>query len=82
MYTTVTIQNIKCDDCKNAVVKCLEKLSGISNIKISISKKKVSFNYSTHNTMEGARSELQELGFPITKDPSTINPKSPLHNSS
>lgn len=66
MHTTVTIQNIKCDDCKNAVTICLEAFCGISNIKINISKK-VSFNYTKHNTMEGSRSCKPYVGFLLKK---------------
>ncbi|WP_299210523.1 heavy-metal-associated domain-containing protein [uncultured Dokdonia sp.] len=72
MRTTVTIQNLQCDGCKNAVAIQLNKVEGISNIAIDVSRSSVSFDYSTHNTLEGLRMHLKEIGFPITNDPNRI----------
>lgn len=72
MRTTVTIQNLQCDGCKNAVAIQLNKIDGISNIDIDVSNSSVSFDYKTHNTLEGLRMNLKEIGFPITKDPNRI----------
>ncbi|GGG20297.1 hypothetical protein GCM10011344_21220 [Dokdonia pacifica] len=72
MRTTVTIKNLRCDRCKNAVAIQLNKVSGISNICIDITKGLVSFDYKTHNTLEGLRMNLKEIGFPITNDPNRI----------
>lgn len=72
MRTTVTIQNLQCDGCKNAVAIQLNKVKGISNICIDVSSGRVSFDYKTHNTIEGLRMNLKEIGFPITDDPNRI----------
>tara|TARA_R110002051_G_scaffold7699_2_gene34171 strand:- start:4161 stop:4445 length:285 start_codon:yes stop_codon:yes gene_type:complete len=72
MRTTVTIQNLKCDGCKNTLQIRLSKIKGISNVNINVPKSTVSFNYMTHNVMEGLRAELSDMGYPITGDPNTI----------
>lgn len=72
MRTTVTIQNLKCDGCKGAVTIRLNKTDGISNVVIDVSKSRVSFDYKTHNTLEGLRMDLKDMGYPITSDPNTI----------
>lgn len=73
MRTTVTIQNLRCDGCKKIVATQLHELEGISNIAIDVSSGTVSFDYRTHNTLEGLRMNLEEIGFPITHDPSRIS---------
>ncbi len=75
MHTTVIIQNLKCKGCKNTVNKYLEKIEGISNIKIDVETNHVSFNYKTDNAIENVRIELSELGYPIIGDPNTIASK-------
>lgn len=72
MQTLVTIQSLKCEECKDTVTQCLEKQPGISNIVIDIKAGDVSLDYVTHNSLEGARMELAKLGFPITRDPDVI----------
>ncbi len=62
MRTTVTIRNLKCDSCKNALKIKLSKIKGISNVDISVSKSSVSFDYMTHNVMEGLRTEFKRDG--------------------
>ena len=67
MKTTVTIKNLKCDCCKNTLLTRLSKVEGISSVKIDLDKGSLNFNYKTHNAMEGLRSELRNMGYPITK---------------
>ena len=47
-------------------------VEGISNISIDLTSQRVTFDYTTHNTMEGLRAELAEMGYPITTDPNRI----------
>ena len=72
MKTTVIIENLKCDDCKNSVVAALKKFKGITNVDIDITKGSLSFDYRSHNAMEGLRYHLLQIGFPITKDKRVI----------
>lgn len=72
MRTTVNIQNMKCDGCKNAITVKLKKIVGISDIAIDVATKSLSFSYTTHNVMEGLRMELANMGYTITGDPNTI----------
>ena len=73
MRTTVTIQNLRCDGCKKIVAAQLKELEGISDIAIDVSSGSLSFDYRTHNTLEGLRVQLKAMGFPITHDPSRIS---------
>ena len=71
MRTTVTIQNLKCDGCKNTIQIKLSKIKGVSNIDVNVSESSVSFDYTTHNVLEGLRAELRDMGYPITGDPNS-----------
>lgn len=68
MRTNVLIQNLKCDGCKNTLQVRLSEIKGISNIDINICKSTVSFDYLTHNAMEGLRAKLRDIGYPITEE--------------
>ncbi|SHG54549.1 heavy-metal-associated domain-containing protein [Winogradskyella jejuensis] len=72
MRTTVHIQNMKCEGCKNALRIKLNKVDGISNVEINIADSSVAFDYTTHNVIEGLRAELRDMGYPITGDPNSI----------
>jgi len=72
MRITVAIQNLRCDGCKKIVATQLKELEGISNVAIDVSSGTLSFDYRTHNTLEGLRIQLKTMGFPITHDPSRI----------
>jgi len=72
MRTTVVIDALRSQNGKTSVVSLLENSAGISNISMTIKTKKVSFDYTTHNAMEGLRMRLAEAGFPITQDPTII----------
>lgn len=81
MRTKVIIQNLKCDGCKNAVSKRMLEVKGVSNISINVDRSEVTFNFTTHNVLEGLREALCDLGYPITEDPNTIDYKTTLHTS-
>lgn len=75
MTTTVTIQNLKSNHCKNMVIHKMLYVEGITNVKIDLESAEVSFDYTTHNVLEGLRQKLSDLGYPITPDPNTITNK-------
>ena len=72
MKTTVIIENLKCDVCKQKVITATSQFNGISKIAIDISKGSLSFNYRSHNALEGLRFHLSKIGHPITQDTSLI----------
>lgn len=72
MRTTVIVQNLSCDVCKQTLITALENISGITNYKINISTGSLSFDYSSHNAIEGLRYYLFKKGYPITKDPRVL----------
>lgn len=72
MRTTVIIQNLRCNDCRHKVVTAIAKFKSISNVVTDITIGSLSFDYSSHNAIEGLRIHLSEIGHPITEDPSII----------
>ncbi len=72
MRTTVIIENLRCDDCKKTVATAIEGFKGISNFNIDIVTGSLSFDYRSHNAMEGLRFYLNKIGYPITEDTSLI----------
>ena len=76
MRTTVIINSLKCDDCKNKVVAAINEVDGFSNIIIDIATGSLSLDFRSHNAFEGLRLHLSEIGHPITKDPNVIRESS------
>jgi copper chaperone CopZ len=72
MRTTLVIDALQCYNCENFVTSILKSFDGLSNISVDIRTKSLSFDYKTHNTIEGLRIRLAEVGYPITYDPSVI----------
>ena len=72
MQTTVIIQNLKCNTCRNTVIAALDQFSSVSNVKIDINTGRLNFNCISHNAIEGIRIYLKEIGYPITEDQSVI----------
>lgn len=72
METSLLVQNLKCSGCKNAILKRISKLDGIKNIQLDISSSKLSFEYTSHNALEGLRSDLADMGYPISGESNTI----------
>lgn len=72
MRTTVVIDKLRCNNCKNTVIAALKKFKGISNFDIDISTGTLSFDFTSHNAMEGLRFHLSQIGHPITEDVSLI----------
>lgn len=70
MHITVIIQSLKCETCRRKVLSALEQFDRISNPITNISTGSVSFDFSSHNALEGLRIHLAEIGHPITEDPS------------
>lgn len=72
MRTTVIIDSLQCENCKSFLNEEIQKIQGISNIEIHLFSKSISFNFKTHNIMEGMRMHLRKINYPITYDPSII----------
>lgn len=72
MNTTVYINNLQCEDCKNFLYSLLHKLKGISNSIIDLETKTLNIDFKSHNAIEGLRLKLTEIGYPINYDPSVI----------
>lgn len=75
MRTTVIIDKLRCDDCRNTVITILKNFKGITNYNIDITSGTLSFDYTSHNAIEGLRFYLAKIGHPITEDLSLIKNK-------
>ena len=49
MTKTEILQNLKCDGCANTITNALNKLEGISNVKVEIESHSVTFEYNNEN---------------------------------
>ncbi len=83
MNTHLKIKNICSNDCANKVLEYLKPLDGISEVKVCLERRRISFVYWSHNALEGARIVLQKKGYPIIQDPRVKITKSkrPLMNN-
>lgn len=77
MRITVIIQNLKCESCRHTVLSALENFESISSATADISTGSLSFDYASHNAMEGLRIHLAEIGHPIIEDPRVIKDPKP-----
>ncbi len=75
MRTTVIIDNFKVDNFRDTLITALKKFNGISNYKIDINTGRLSFDYRSHNAIEGLRFYLLKIGHPIIKDSSLVKRK-------
>lgn len=73
MRTTVFVKDLNCDECKLAVVNLLQNFNSISKVKINLEESSLSFDYISHNAIEGLRINLTKIGYPIIKDNRVIN---------
>lgn len=72
MRTTVIIQDLKCDHCRPVVLKAFKEFDGISNVVVNAVIGSLSFDYKSHNILEGLRIYLSQINHPITDDPTLI----------
>jgi hypothetical protein len=72
MRTTVVIGNLKCEECRSTVLDTLAEFRGVTNIVTDIISGHLTFDYSSHNVMEGLRLQLAKVGHPITGDSNVI----------
>ena len=73
MRTTVAVQGLKCEDCRPQVIRAFETFEGISNVVTNVAIGNLSFDFTSHNVLEGLRRHLLEIGHPITKQYGIIN---------
>jgi copper chaperone len=66
MKTSIKAPDIGCDHCANKIKKELAKLKGITNVQVDISTKIVTLEYDSPQTLAQAKSQLAEIGYPIT----------------
>ncbi len=62
MKAIVISKNPKQD---SSIKKCVANSSGISNLEIDVASHKFTFEFSTHNAIEGLREKLIAFGFAI-----------------
>jgi copper chaperone len=66
------IQNLKCGGCANTITKELEKLDGISHVKVDLESNSVEFDYTKEDQLVVLEKKLSDLGYPIDSDPNSI----------
>lgn len=75
MRATVHVQNLKCDGCKNTIVKRLSEQKNISEVEVCFEACIVVFDYHTNHDFEAAKHLLSRIGYPIEGKENKLNTK-------
>ena len=67
MKTSLKALDIGCDHCANKIKKELAKLKGLTNVQVDVSTKMVTLEYDNPQTLAQAKTQLAEIGYPITE---------------
>lgn len=67
MKTSLKALDIGCDHCANKIKKELAKLKGLTNVQVDVSTKMVTLEYDSPQTLAQAKTQLAEIGYPITE---------------
>lgn len=65
MNAKITLEVINERTSKKELTDCMNSLSGISNVKIYVMEINATFDYTTHNALEGLREELKGKGYRV-----------------
>ena len=65
MNITLIVQNITCSGCEHTIRKKLASIPEVSEVSVVITTNAVTFQYGTHNALEGVKLALQSLGYPL-----------------
>ncbi len=69
---TIVIQNLKCGGCANTIIKNLEKIEGLSEIRINHETSEVSYNTTKESVVVEVENKLKALGYPSTNANNSI----------
>jgi len=64
MYTTLFIQNLKCNGCANTITNKLGSLHNVSNVIVNVEEGSVSFSYEDELALLNAKEALKINGYP------------------
>jgi copper chaperone CopZ len=67
MKTSLKAPDIGCDHCANKIKKELAKLKGVTNVQVDVPTKMVTFEYDSPQTLAQAKSQLDEIGYPLSE---------------
>ncbi len=75
MNTKIYIQNLKCHGCANTIKTQMQKLEGISEVKVDNDEDAVTLTHTSTSDLEMAKQKLSSLGYPSIDDPNSISKK-------
>lgn len=75
MKTIVHIQNLKCDGCVNTIMKRLNALDDVSEVRVEMEDNSVTFEYSEAHTLDVVKKTLAEIGYPEDGEQNSLTTK-------
>lgn len=72
MDITLIVQNLRCSECEHIIRKKLASIQEVSKVSVDITIGAVSFDYGTHNALEGVKLKLQSLGYPLANSTNNL----------
>jgi len=68
MTTKQVIQNLKCGGCAHTIKTALDKLDGVSNVKVDNDESTVTFDYQASDQLNNVLDKLAQLGYPVADE--------------
>ena len=68
MKTKFLVKNLTCSDCENKVHAAICNQKGISEVEIDFTTNSITLEYNSHNSIEGLRSKLAIIGYPVNSE--------------
>jgi copper chaperone CopZ len=75
MKTTVIIQNLKCAGCMGTITKNIEAIADVSDLHIALEESKISYQFTSKDTLLIVKQKLSQLGYPVDGDKNTQGSK-------
>jgi copper chaperone len=65
MNTTLRIEGMSCNHCVMAVTKALDKIDGISDVKVDLAKGEATFSKTDSVNMDYVKKQVEQEGFTV-----------------
>lgn len=64
MVAEIFVENVKCNGCKNTIIKEVKKQDKVSHVEVEIETGKLTLEFEGNDTVARVKSRLQRKGYP------------------
>lgn len=70
--TIIQIENLKCGGCANTIIKGLQSISGIENVRVNVESSEVQFDNSDESQLVIVKEKLSKMGYPEVGEENSV----------